>query len=511
MVLLFSGLFALLCFCTISSATESSTFGFDDIKFWVGEGSNRAMLVIEWSAAPPLKKTTLGWGYRWDGEATGEEMLKAVAKADERLFVKFQSWSIGTTVYGMGYDLDGDGFTYVPATTNDSGGSNEDGHAGDADDLYAEGWYKSDFWAYFVGETLAEWVFANTGMKERVLQNGYCDGWKPNQLGEDGGLPNENTPPDFDNLKAATFSSPFAFEVVESSGSFGPGAYGDPQAVLGKPATKVKSGSVVNSVKMVQPAWAKGENGENLITTVTPGDAITVKFDHKVLDNPKNPYGLDFIVFGNSFFSSKGLTISDETDMNQLVLGSGGWLGEEIKVSVSQDGENWYTYENGPYADGLFPTQAYKWDADNRSWTNTEMDWTRPVDPSLTETSFDGKTGDEAIEMYKGSAGGTGFDLKPSGFSWIQYIKVEGKSGTAGNEGGEVDAFSDVAAVEDSSLWLTEDTPDPETEESPGGGSGGGCFVQSVSSEKRGAFFSIFSLIGLLGALFPRKFTPKKR
>ena len=40
---------------------------------------------------------------------------------------------------------------------------------------------------------------------------------------------------------------------------------------------------------------------------------------------------------------------------------------------------------------------------------------------------------------YEGAAGGTGFDLKESGFQWIQYIKIEGGSTP------EIDA---VAAVD---------------------------------------------------------------
>lgn len=82
---------------------------------------------------------------------------------------------------------------------------------------------------------------------------------------------------------------------------------------------------------------------------------------------------------------------------------------------------------------------------------NTESDYTKPVDQSLTSADFAGKTGAQAIALYNGSVGGTSFDLVESGYSWIQYIKVEGVNGF---NGGEIDGFSDVAAVPESGPML---------------------------------------------------------
>jgi len=93
----------------------------------------------------------------------------------------------------------------------------------------------------------------------------------------------------------------------------------------------------------------------------------------------------------------------------------------------------------------MFPTQAYQWDAGSATWTDEEMDWTKPVDPSLASTMFNGGiSAAAAIAMYDGSAGGTGFDLSESGFDWIQYVKVEG---LGDNYGADIDGFSDVAPV----------------------------------------------------------------
>ena len=88
---------------------EPSAFSFDDIEFWVGNGANRAALVIDWvenAADPPA----LAWGYRWDGAAKGRDMLTALVAADPRLFAKLGGTpGSPVAVYGLGYDADGDG------------------------------------------------------------------------------------------------------------------------------------------------------------------------------------------------------------------------------------------------------------------------------------------------------------------------------------------------------------------------------------------------------------------
>jgi hypothetical protein len=50
---------------------------FDDIQFWAGSGTNRAALVIQWPDAE--FPTSIAWGYRWNGEATAQEMIFALA------------------------------------------------------------------------------------------------------------------------------------------------------------------------------------------------------------------------------------------------------------------------------------------------------------------------------------------------------------------------------------------------------------------------------------------------
>lgn len=246
------------------------------------------------------------------------------------------------------------------------------------------------------------------------------------------------------------WASPYATELVSYSDDLtGSGLYNDPSAVLGAPSTNFKNSGfspATGRVKLVEPAWNVGLNDEKLITTLSNGSSIVVAFDHQVENDPNNPYGIDFLVFGNPFYVGSGF-VSDNTNMGTYNLVGGGWF-ENVVVSVSQDGETWYTYTSA-YGDNAFPTQAYQWDQElydttGNGWTDELMDFTKPVNPEYAELLNGGTlTAAEAIALYEGSGGGTGFDLDEFGLDWIQYIKVEGLPGYAN---GEIDAFADVAA-----------------------------------------------------------------
>lgn len=243
-------------------------------------------------------------------------------------------------------------------------------------------------------------------------------------------------------LASSAQASIFATELVDNSASLdGSGYYNDANDLLGKPTTLIPGWPSGNShVSIVEAAWS-----DDRITTFNAGDWAIVKFDHQVMDDPDNPYGLDFIAFGNAFFAGSGGFVNENTDHQEFSI-TGGIFSESLKVSVSQNGIDWYTYDNGPYGDDYYPTNPWVWDPDQHDatgngWTSQENDYAKPVDPSLVAADFAGSSYD-AMGLYAGSAGGTGFDLAESGYDWIEYVKVEGVSGFSG---GEIDAFSDVA------------------------------------------------------------------
>ena len=52
-------------------AIADGTFTMDMIENWSGEGANRAAFVVQWNAEG--ETSALVWGFRWDGEATGDD------------------------------------------------------------------------------------------------------------------------------------------------------------------------------------------------------------------------------------------------------------------------------------------------------------------------------------------------------------------------------------------------------------------------------------------------------
>lgn len=158
----------------------------DDIRFWVGTGDNRAALVIDWMEAsdePPA----LVWGYRWDGTATGQDMLKAVLTADARLYAKLGgSLANPVTVYGIGYDANDNGaFAIDDGTSFNAAGMAITSPADlavsvDAADHYAEGWF-TGFWHYGIAAESpydgGSWSDPVHGMGSRVLTEGAWDSW----------------------------------------------------------------------------------------------------------------------------------------------------------------------------------------------------------------------------------------------------------------------------------------------------------------------------------------------
>jgi hypothetical protein len=261
-------------------------------------------------------------------------------------------------------------------------------------------------------------------------------------------------------LSAGVQASDFAVEVVSYSGQFGTGNdhYGDPRSVLGKPTTFIKDGSKTFVCSLVYPPWNVAPDGNELVVTLGIDANIVVGFDHKIADDIGNLYGIDFIVFGNSSFEGIGW-LTPNTDMDGYFLKNPASIyPESIGVSVAQHPDGpWYAFSNGPFADANFPTNAFAWDSNSNSWTN-ELNWLKPLNPALGISDFDGLSAAEAIALYDGSAGGTGFDLKwldpddyqaleidpNSGRRWIQYIKVQCLPDSY--DYGEIDAFSDVAA-----------------------------------------------------------------
>ncbi|MEJ0088442.1 MAG: hypothetical protein WDM80_01580 [Limisphaerales bacterium] len=499
----------------LSVFSTARAVSLDDIQFWTGTGTNRAALVIYWNAPEvrnntsvpnPAAEKSLVWGYRWNGTNNAEQMFNAVVAADHRLFVTAAAPypGFGAFIYSIGYDLNNNGvfglcigtntFAENAFTNGQRVFTTEDSDSAkplDAGDLFWSGLYGANwemwqeqggaggfinapdrgtapYWTpldtmYFSYGYHGQWDYASGGLQGTTIQNGswigftisagglnYLDDTDPGTIAYDYHK-HAPIPP-----TAASTNSVYAVQIIAAQGPFGASPYNDTNCILGAPATRFYESvsKPATRVKIVEPAYNYAPDKTNkLIITLNTGSSIIAKFNQPVYDNPANPYGMDFEVFGNAFYAGNGFS-SDTANMNIYKLTSGGFY-EPTKVSVSpgytgQPGEiagdastwPWYRYDNGPYADTDCPTQGYKWNRAETNWTDEVMDFTKPVNPALkTKLNTSGSTlsAADAMDLYDGSGGGTGFDLKPSGFAWIQYIKVEG---IAGFTGGEVDAMS---------------------------------------------------------------------
>lgn len=168
-------------------AIADGTFTMDMIENWSGEGSNRAAFVVQWNAEG--ETSALVWGFRWDGEATGETMARAIAASDPRFFIMTETGTAyGSTVSGFGYDVNKsgdfsitkDGVTLSP---NENGiiFSSSYGYDGwtctDPEDYWQSGWYQG-YWSYWLKSSDSDaWGYSGTGITGRKLTDGCWDGW----------------------------------------------------------------------------------------------------------------------------------------------------------------------------------------------------------------------------------------------------------------------------------------------------------------------------------------------
>ncbi len=92
----------------ISLTANAFVIEWDKIEHWVGNGPNKAALVVQFDDGGEEKAYV--WGYRWSGsdiQPSGEDMFRAIAteSSDLYLFTQYTGW-MGNTVCGIGYSPD---------------------------------------------------------------------------------------------------------------------------------------------------------------------------------------------------------------------------------------------------------------------------------------------------------------------------------------------------------------------------------------------------------------------
>mgnify|MGYP000894629565 CR=1 FL=1 len=174
-----------------AKAVASTGIDFSKIERWAGEGDCKAALAIKWADEQNDGKT-LVWGYRWNkGETkTGEDLIRAVVKADPALYMMATQASWGFYIGAFGYDADGDryvtltnmngeiyprnGMFDIPSSEFETSASTK---WGDGDSWNSPSGY-TDFWGYYTAEKASDaLVFSNVGTSGRNLTDGCVDAY----------------------------------------------------------------------------------------------------------------------------------------------------------------------------------------------------------------------------------------------------------------------------------------------------------------------------------------------
>ena len=231
---------------------------------------------------------------------------------------------------------------------------------------------------------------------------------------------------------ASAAESPFASSVVSYvAGSGAASGFTNPTVALGSPERFTGEGLLPQCVTPFQPAFRPNE-----LVSLGLGGSLVLAFDHDVLDDPRNPFGIDLIVFGNAFF----------TDLGGGTGVVGGIASEGGRIFVSANARTWIEVP-GVAADGLFPTNGY---LDVAPYATTPgkavSNFLRPVDPTWTVGDLAGLDHAALLDVYDGSGGGTGIDLGALGLASIRYVRIEGPTSIGFSP--EIDAVADVAPLE---------------------------------------------------------------
>ena len=224
-------------------------------------------------------------------------------------------------------------------------------------------------------------------------------------------------------LSVLSARAQFATSVVDyNSGTGFAAGFTNATAALGAPA----SGA---SITPFAPPFSKSQ-----IVSIGAGGDITLQMSTPIVNDPLDPYGIDFNIFANEFF------VNSSSGVSGLFFHSASLL-----VQVSQDDSTWYTLNPvlAPQAGELFPT----------SGSGNPL---VPVNPSLTTADFTGKNLAGILALYGGSAGGTGYDLawaldgggNSVNLTSADYVRIEVQAGVL-----DLDALSIVSPVPEPATW----------------------------------------------------------
>lgn len=193
------------------------------------------------------------------------------------------------------------------------------------------------------------------------------------------------------------------------AGSGAGSAYQNPARALGAPSRYTGTGIEPGAVTPFRPAFLSSE-----LVSVGRGGQLVLAFDQPIADDPRNPWGIDLIVYGNAMFAD----LAYPGGVPGYLFGEGG------TIELSADGVTWHPVP-GAAADGGLPTMGY---ADVGPYSTATgfvpTDPARPVDPAITADALLGAAYAEVVAAYDGGAGGTDIDLAAVGLASASYVRI---------------------------------------------------------------------------------------
>ncbi|MEN6426805.1 MAG: dockerin type I domain-containing protein [Phycisphaerales bacterium] len=344
------------------------------------------------------------------------------------------------------------------------------------------------WWHYWTDESGSRdaWISPWTGAADRIVRHGDADGWI---YGRD------NAPEPQWELPFLSGYGRYVYDANDFATSWidyqprgmmndwlSGEPYNDPNVALGRPTVDttgddwIAPTTAAVPVVPVYPAFRSHE-----LVFLGKGGSLTLVFNHPVRDDVLNPYGIDFLVFGNTCQAAADGQYLDGAHLADVIVGSSD-SSEPGVVSVSQDGVTWYSFtndpnfmvqdanfiklpaeaEDGPFCDGFAPTLGRVCDPCNvdASLGDTNLWWaeptnpTLPLDPAVSGATLSGRSVARVAQTYGDSAGGTGYDIARldlpvdpnTQLKWFQYIRID--DAAAGGEP-EIDAVADVSCPGD--------------------------------------------------------------